>query len=547
MKLPYRMFTLFMALFLLASGLHIASVSAMPNAAVDNAVQDTAQYVLTTVQKPEVGSIGGEWAILGLARSSADVPQSYYDDYYRGVETYVKALNGNLHDKKYTEYSRLIIALTAIGADPSNVGGYNLLKPLGDFDKTIWQGINGPIFALISLDSGNYTIPVNPTAKTQASREMYIDEILSNQLPDGGFALSGTSADPDITGMALQALANYQNNAKVKAATEKAITLLSRIQDNEGGYASLGVSTSESTVQVLMALCELGIDLHDSRFVKNGKTIVDTLLSFYSKGQGFQHTADGGGATGMSTEQALYGLVNVQRILSGQSSLYRMNDVKLSTSSTHVGSYGLANKNKDIKVMPVIAANPSFSDITDHANKAAIASLASRGIINGLTDNQFAPDQTMTRAEFATIVTKGLGLPLQKQAQFHDVPAAAWYADYVGTAYSYGIVSGTSDTTFTPSSTITRQEAAVMIANAGKLSGMNTTLSTNEIRDMLAQFGDYTLTAEWSRNALAFNYREQLLSQDMLNIEPTQTVTRAEIAEMLYRLLTAAQLIKEAS
>ncbi|OAS19899.1 S-layer homology domain-containing protein [Paenibacillus oryzisoli] len=547
MKLPYRMFTLFMALFLLASSLHINPVSAMPNAAVDNAVQDTAQYVLQTVQKPEVGSIGGEWAILGLARSSAYVPQSYYDDYYRGVETYVKALNGNLHDKKYTEYSRLIIALTAIGADPSNVGGYNLLKPLGDFDKTIWQGINGPIFALISLDSGNYTIPVNTTAKKQATREMYIDEILSNQLQDGGFALSGTSADPDITGMALQALARYQSNTKVKAATEKAIILLSRIQDNEGGFASLGVSTSESTVQVLMALCELGIDLHDSRFVKNGNTIVDNLLSFYSKGQGFQHTKDGSGATGMSTEQALYGLVNVQRILSGQSSLYRMNDVKLTTSSTHVVANGLANKNKDIKVMPVIAANPSFSDITHHVNQAAISSLASRGIINGLTDNQYAPDQTMTRAEFATIVTKGLGLPLRKQARFDDVPAASWYADYVGAAYSYGIVSGTSDTTFTPNSTITRQEAAVMIANAGKLAGMNTTLSTSEIRDMLAQFGDYTRTAEWSRNALAFNYREHLLSQDMLNIEPTQTVTRAEIAEMLYRLLTAAQLIKEAS
>lgn len=547
MKLHYRIFTLFMALFLFASSLSIIPVSANSNAAVDNAVQDTAQYLLETVQKPEVGSIGGEWTILGLARSSYNVPQSYYDDYYRGVETYAKALNGNLHDKKYTEYSRLIIALTAIGADPSNISGYNLLTPLGDFDKTIWQGINGPIFALIALDSGNYRIPVNPTAKTQANREMYIDEILSNQLQDGGFALSGETADPDITGMALQALSKYQSNPKVKVAIDKAINLLSRIQDNEGGYASWGVRTSESTVQVLMALCELGIDLHDSRFVKNGNTIVDDLLSFYSKDQGFQHTADGSGVTGMSTEQAFYGLVNVQRILSGQSSLYRMNDVKLSTSSTQVSSNGLANKSKDIKVMPVIAANTSFSDITNHANKAAITSLASRGIINGLTDNQFAPDQTMTRAEFATIVTKGLGLPIQERAQFNDVTAAAWYADYVGTAYYYGIVSGTSDTTFTPNNTITRQEAAVMIANAGKLSGMNTTLSTSEIRDILAQFGDYTQTAEWSRNALAFNYREHLLSQDMLNIEPTQAVTRAEIAEMLYRLLTAAQLIKEAS
>ncbi|MDR6551971.1 S-layer homology domain-containing protein [Paenibacillus qinlingensis] len=547
MKLHYRIFTLFMALVLFASSLSIIPVSAISNMAVDDTVNATAEYLLKTVKKPQVGSIGGEWAIIGLARSNYNVPQSYYDDYYKGVETYVKDVQGNLHDQKYTEYSRLIMALTAIGADPSNVAGYNLLTPLGNFDKTIWQGINGPIFALISLDSGNYNIPVNPKAKTQATREMYIDEILSHQLQDGGFALSGKTADPDITGMALQALAKYQHDKKVKQATEKAIDRLSKLQDTDGGYASWGEKTSESTVQVLMALCELGIDLHDSRFVKNGKTIVDDLLSFYSKGQGFQHTFDGTGVTGMSTEQAFYGLVNVQRISVSKSSLYRMNDVKLATTITPDSTNGLPNKHKDIKVMPVIEANKTFSDISHHESKAAIESLASRGMINGMTDTTFAPNQTMTRAEFATIVTKSLGLPMQKSTLFHDVVATAWYADYVGTAYSYSIVSGTSATTFTPNNTITRQEAAIMIANAAKLSGMDTAMSAIETRDILAQFGDYTQTAEWSRNALAFCYREHILSQDMLNIEPSTSVTRAEIADMLYRLLSAAKLIKEAN
>ena len=91
--------------------------------------------------------------MIGLARSGCDVPQSYWDAYYDTVEDYVKDHKGNLHDKKYTEYSRVIVALTAIGADPTNVAGYDLLKPLGDFEKTIWQGINGPIWALIALDT----------------------------------------------------------------------------------------------------------------------------------------------------------------------------------------------------------------------------------------------------------------------------------------------------------------------------------------------------------------------------------------------------------
>ena len=131
-------------------------------------VDGSAKYMLNAVKELQFGTIGGEWAVLGLARSGYSVPQEYWDNYYAAVEEYVKACGGVLHKKKYTEYSRLVVALTAIGADPSNVAGYDLLKPLGDFDKTIWQGINGPIWALIAFDSGNYDIPVNAEANTQA-------------------------------------------------------------------------------------------------------------------------------------------------------------------------------------------------------------------------------------------------------------------------------------------------------------------------------------------------------------------------------------------
>lgn len=291
---------------------------------ISNAVNDTASYLLKTVKDPEVGSLGGEWAIIGLSRSKYSVPQSYYDLYYKNVEKYVKDLKGKLHNKKYTEYSRLIIALTAIGKDPTNVANYNLLEPLGDFDKTISQGINGPIFALIALDSGNYAMPVSTSAKTKATREMYIDEILSRQLKDGGFSLTGTSADPDITGMALQALAKYQDKKSVKSATDKAIKVLSTLQDSKGGYGNANGSNSESTVQVLMALCELGIDINDSRFVKNGNSIADNILTYYKKGNGFNHLMNVDSITLMSTEQSFYGLVNLERIYDKKTSLYRM-------------------------------------------------------------------------------------------------------------------------------------------------------------------------------------------------------------------------------
>ena len=184
------------------------TVPALAASSVQNEVQGSAAYMVSAVKAPEVGSIGGEWAIIGLARSGYSVPADYYDEYYTRVEKYVKNCSGVLHERKYTEYSRVILALTAIGRDPSKVAGYNLLTPLGDFEKTIWQGMNGPIWALIALDSSNYDIPKNPAAKTQATRQLYIDEIIKNQMKDGGWSLTGTGdSDVDITAMALQALA----------------------------------------------------------------------------------------------------------------------------------------------------------------------------------------------------------------------------------------------------------------------------------------------------------------------------------------------------
>ncbi len=300
--------------------------------AVNAAVKDTAAYVYKTVPNPQVSSVGGEWTVLGLARSGYPAPEKYYRDYRTAVERYVKEHQGILHDKKYTEYSRVILGLTAAGCDPTNTAGYDLTVALGDFEKTIWQGINGPVFALLALDSGNYAVPVNSGAAVQATRDMYINEILRRQLPDGGFSLlggtagpaaAGQRADPDTTAMALQALAKYQDRADVKKVIGEALVCLSALQNNRGGYTSWGAENSESVSQVIVALTELGIPLDDARFVKNGKSLVDNLLSFYTRGQGFSHTA-GGGSNLMATEQALYALAAVQRAQEDKSSLYRM-------------------------------------------------------------------------------------------------------------------------------------------------------------------------------------------------------------------------------
>lgn len=549
-----KMISLVLSLLLLFS--LSAPALALSEDALETAVTDTAKYMVETVKAPQVGSVGGEWAILGLARSGYAVPDEYYQAYYAAVEGYVEACGGVLHRKKYTEYSRLIVALSSIGKDARSVAGYDLTMALGDYDKTIWQGLNGPIWALIALDSRDYPMPHNEEAKTQATRQMYVDRILECQLPDGGWSLfGGTEAassgdgvsDPDITGMALQALAKYQDQEAVKEATDEALACMSSMQDKHGGFSSWGTANSESCVQIIVALCELGISLDDPRFVKNGRSLLDNLMSFYLPGEGFLHTADGSGSNQMASEQGFYGIVAAQRLAQGRNSLYRMSDASsVAAAAPGAVSVGLPGKNDAVKVMPITAPGKTFEDISGehaHANQMAIEAMAARGIINGKGEDSFDPNASMTRAEFAAIVVRALGLTPKANGVFKDVAASAWYAPYIGTAYDMGIVSGVSDTEFAPEGTITRQEAAVMVARAAKLCGMETELSAAAVRDVLAQFGDYVTSAAWARPGLAVCYREDILDQSALEILPQQQILRCEVAQMLYNLLAKAKLL----
>lgn len=507
---------------------------------VDVTLESVGNYLYKTVKNPIVGSVGGEWAVLGLARCDIDIPDEYFENYYQTVTKYVKNCDGVLHSKKYTEYSRVIVALTSIGKNPKDVAGYNLLTPLGDYEKTIWQGVNGAIWALIALDSGNYDIPNNPNAKVQATREMYINHIIEKQTSDGGWALSGDVADPDVTGMALQALSKYQDNDKVKSVTEKALNCLSKMQKDNGGFDCYEVETSESSVQVLVALCELGISIDDERFVKSGKSVLDNLFSFYDNGKGFKHI-HGDSTNLMGTEQCFYALVALKRASEDENSLYDMSDVK--KLNVNSDSIGLAGKNTDVKKMNVINPGKTFLDIVGHKDKAAIETLASRGIINGKTENSFEPNSTMTRAEFATIIARGLGLSGKSNAIFKDVTANDWFYNYVAAAYSYGIIKGVSENEFNPNGTISREEAAVMVTRAAKLCGMDTEMDSFSVRDNLAQFLDYVLSSDWSQSSLAFCYNEKILDDSVMDIKPKEAVTRAEIAYMLYNMLSLANLL----
>lgn len=283
---------------------------------------------------PEAGSsIGGEWTVIGLARSGRSIPggSSYYNALVKYVKDTINTSTMRLDRSKSTENSRIILALTALGKDVTNVGGYNLLAGLNEMSYLQKQGTNGPVWALIALDSHDYA------PQGDVTREKLIDTIIDLQMENGAWYISATnpSADTDMTAMAIQALAPYyKTNAKAREAVDKALAYLSSIQNADGTFSAAngGSSSSESTAQVLVALCALGIDpVVDSRFIENGNTVLDGLCKFYVNGGGFRHDLNGE-RNAMATEQCYYALAAYFRMKASKTALYDMSDVTLATN-----------------------------------------------------------------------------------------------------------------------------------------------------------------------------------------------------------------------
>ena len=295
----------------------------------------TLAQLAATVTEPAFGTNAGEWTVLCLARGEYYAKDNaYFADYYERIVETVNTtaasvnMNGALHKNKSTDNSRLIVALSAIGKDATSVGDWNLVEAYSANGFT-WikkQGINGAIWALIALDSNNYA-----TTDTTI-RQQCVDYILGMQLEDGGRTLSGTVADPDITGMTLQALYNYRDQEAVATACAEAITCLSNMQQTSGGFLYGTSETSESAAQVIVALTTWGINPDtDSRFVKSGKSVVDAILEYYVENEAmFEHQL-GAGSNGMATDQATYALVAYDRFINGKTSLYNYSDVTFET------------------------------------------------------------------------------------------------------------------------------------------------------------------------------------------------------------------------
>lgn len=327
---------------------------------MSSVMAQTRKYMQSVDVNPTLGS---EWFVLGQARSGVDTNGTYFKTYYNHIANYLKENNGKLTSSvKYTEYSKMILIMTSMGKDARNIAGYNLFEPLADFETVVGQGTNGPIWALLALNCNPaYSIPEVKGVKVQTTEQKLIEYLLGKETKKGGWSMTGDAPDSDLTGMALQALAPYyrvKGYERVTAAVDRALEVLSSMQNQSGGYSTMGVETSESAAQVLTGLCALGIDpMKDERFVKGGSWIVENLLTYHIDNSGFMHVKAGAGnngggvagtVNGMATEQAYYALTAYQRLLDNKTALYDMSDIKLEKGDAGDGKgTGLEDQNKD--------------------------------------------------------------------------------------------------------------------------------------------------------------------------------------------------------
>jgi|GEM_PF-1313692 len=192
----------------------------------------------------------------------------------------------------------------------------------------------------------------------------------------------------------------------------------------------------------------------------------------------------------------------------------------------------------------LVGNSHSFADVAQHWAKDAVNEMGSRLIVSGVSADRFGPDQAISRAEFAAILVRGLGLKSDAGASaFTDIKGMEWYAGSVRAAYGFGLISGFEDGTFRPQETITREQAMVMIAKAMKLTGLTTgaTLSASEQLDAFADAGS---VASWAKDSVAASIEAGIVSgRSGTELAPKDAITRAEVAVIVQRLLQKSDLI----
>jgi len=450
-----------------------------------------------------------EWEAVGIVRAGGTLPASYLTN----ATAQVKQSAGTF--RKVTDLERLILGIKAAGGDPTSVSGVNLIDKMVNHEKMTAQGTNGPIFALIALNSDKYTMPSTATW----NQDKLVTWLLSAQNSDGGFPLAtGEASSVDMTAMAVAALAPERTQAKVQTAIDQAVQYLSAQQQANGGYSAYNDDSSESVSQVIVALTSAGINPKDARFTKSNGDLITRLSQFRQANGTYSHTV-GSASDNIATEQALLALVAYQQYMNSGNTIYNLANT--------------ATKPVDTGTTVTFADENTISAwASDSVHRAYDA-----GLMLGVSDQElvFAPKQQLTRAQFAALVVRLTGATESgntstSKPTFKDVSANQWYYNAIMTAQNKGIITGISATSFQPNQPVSREDMAVMLTRAFALQGTST-----------ASFADQAKIGSYARNAVSAVVNNGIMVGANNKFDPQAKVTREMAAVVAINVQKMAQ------
>ena len=440
------------------------------------------------------------WEMFVLKRNGLQVPKDQLSSLAGAYQ------NAQGQMRLVTEYTKIALLMRAEGLSEDLFGSYPVLAQLYQHDNLGKQGVNGYIFSLLALT--NEPIPAN----SKQSTDTIIRSLLTYQMPDGGFSLTkdGKYSDVDLTAMAITALSDYQEDAAVKKALEAAILYLQQNQQEDGNYIYSGDKTSESVSQVIIALTSMGISLEDSRFVKNGKTLLDVLKTYQTDGAHFAHKV-GDKANAMATEQAALALT----------------------------AYELSKRGEKLYELPVIplANSLTFSDVKKSDwFYPAVNFAVKKNITSGVGEGNFGPNVVVTRGQFIKMACDAYGiLPVNEGENFADA-GQTWYTPYLAAVKQKGISSGVGNNCFAPQVPVTREQMFVLLYQIN-LSLQLTDGETPEV-GLLNTFKDAAAVSSWAKEPLAYFVQQGVVKGNDGAIDPQSGATRAQMAQIFYALLS---------
>lgn len=205
------------------------------------------------------------------------------------------------------------------------------------------------------------------------------------------------------------------------------------------------------------------------------------------------------------------------------------NTKTISFTTTHFSKYAL------ISYTP---SSGTFADLVGHWAENDINNMVSKGLVKGISPTHFGPDANITRAEFAALLIRALGIPEGSHimSQFSDVSAGDWYFNTVNTAAQSGLITGYTNSTFGPEDLVTREQMAVMLKRAMTYKQITVISDTNQIESLLDQFQDNPQISAWARDSVATAVDKGIIKgRSSTQFAPTATATRAEAAVMILR------------